>query len=227
MWILKNSKDLLQKYTFTVTLFWKQYQIFGFLNPFYHSYSWETEIQIKEYCKTVFCFTKIELVASGMLALAMQTHTSFKATPKHHNVHWYRFRKDAWICNLEFCGRTVQQTIGIPMRSNYSSSLADFFYILVSSRVYTRFHTLRKHTYSNILKILPPKNENFQTKKSDIFQISAQNIDCGYSLEPPRWGGSNEYPQSMLLSRDKKNNVYPCKPQFYYIKVGFKGVKII
>ena len=30
-----------------------------------------------------------------------------------------------------------------------------------------------------------------------------------------------------LLSRNKKNNVYPCKPQFYYIKVGFKGVKII
>ena len=30
----------------------------------------------------------------------------------------------------------------------------------------------------------------------------------------------------MFLSRTKKNNVYPCKPQFYYIKVGFKGVKI-
>ena len=30
----------------------------------------------------------------------------------------------------------------------------------------------------------------------------------------------------MFLSRNKKNNVYPCKPQFYYIKVGFKGVKI-
>ena len=28
-----------------------------------------------------------------------------------------------------------------------------------------------------------------------IFLISAQNIDCGYSLEPPRRGGSNEYPQ--------------------------------
>ena len=27
----------------------------------------------------------------------------------------------------------------------------------------------------------------------------------------------------MFLSRNKKNNVYPCKPQFYYIKVGFKG----
>ena len=31
-----------------------------------------------------------------------------------------------------------------------------------------------------------------------IFLISAQNIDCGYSLEPPRRGGSNEYPQSMF-----------------------------
>ena len=31
----------------------------------------------------------------------------------------------------------------------------------------------------------------------------------------------------MFLSRDKKNNVYPCTPQFYFIKVGFKGVKII
>ena len=30
-----------------------------------------------------------------------------------------------------------------------------------------------------------------------------------------------------VLSKNKKNNVYPCKPQFYYIKVGFKGVKII
>ena len=47
-------------------------------------------------------------------------------------------------------------------------------------------------------------------KNSDIFHISAQNIDC--------WGGSNEYPQSMFLSRNKKNNVYPCIPQFYYIK---------
>ena len=71
------------------------------------------------------------------------------------------------------------------------------------------------------------KTENFQIKNSDIFHISAQNIDCGYSLEPPQRGGFNEYPQSMFLSRNKKNNVYPCKPQFYYIKVGFKGVKII
>ena len=28
-------------------------------------------------------------------------------------------------------------------------------------------------------------------------------------------------------SKNKKNNAYPCKPQFNYIKVGFQGVKII
>ena len=71
------------------------------------------------------------------------------------------------------------------------------------------------------------KTENIHIKIFDIFHISAQNIYCGYSLEPPRRGGSNEYPQSMFLSRNKKNNVYPCKPQFYYIKVGYKGVRII
>ena len=46
------------------------------------------------------------------------------------------------------------------------------------------------------------KNENFQIKKTDIFHISAQNRDCGYSLEPPRRGGVYEYPQSMFLNRN-------------------------
>ena len=58
------------------------------------------------------------------------------------------------------------------------------------------------------------KIENFQIKNSDIFHISAQNIDCGYLLELPQWGGSNEYQQSISWSRNKKNNVYPCKPSF-------------
>ena len=53
--------------------------------------------------------------------------------------------------------------------------------------------TLRKHAYSNILKILQPKKTEIFDKNSDIFHISAQNIDCGYSLDPPRRGGSNEY----------------------------------
>ena len=51
------------------------------------------------------------------------------------------------------------------------------------------------------------KKKKNQIKISDILHISSQ-------------GGSNEYPRSMFLSRNKKNNVYPCKPQFYYIKSG-------
>ena len=35
--------------------------------------------------------------------------------------------------------------------------------------------------------------ENFQLKNVDIVLCFAQNIDCGYTLEPPRRGGSNEY----------------------------------
>ena len=42
----------------------------------------------------------------------------------------------------------------------------------------------------------------------DIFLIFAQNIDCGYTLEPPQRGGSNEYPQSMFWSKNKKKNMY-------------------
>ena len=47
-----------------------------------------------------------------------------------------------------------------------------------------------------------------------FLHISAQNIDCGYSLEPPR------------LEQKWENNIYPCKPQFYYIKVGLRGSKL-
>ena len=57
--------------------------------------------------------------------------------------------------------------------------------------------------------------------------MSAHNIDCGYWLEPPRRGGSNEYPQSMFLSRNTKNYIYTPVNSFYYIKVGIKGVNII
>ena len=31
-----------------------------------------------------------------------------------------------------------------------------------------------------------------------IFLFMLKNIDCGYSFEPPRRGGSNEYPQSLF-----------------------------
>ena len=56
-----------------------------------------------------------------------------------------------------------------------------------------------ENAYSNILKILQPKKGKFSDKNSDNFHISAQHIDCGYTLEPPRWGGSSVYPQPMFF----------------------------
>ena len=34
-----------------------------------------------------------------------------------------------------------------------------------------------------------------------FFLLLLQNIDCGYSLEPPRQGGSNMHPQSMFSAK--------------------------
>ena len=81
--------------------------------------------------------------------------------------------------------------------------------------------------YTTYIENFTTKNWKFSDKNSDIFHISAQNRDCEYLLELPVWGGSNKYPQFMLLRRNKKYNVYPCKPQLYCIEVGFKRVKII
>ena len=71
-----------------------------------------------------------------------------------------------------------------------------------------------------------PKKWKFSNKKSDFFHISAQNIDCGYTLEPPRRSGSNDYTQSMYLNWNKKIMYAPVNPSFTVIKVGFKGVNI-
>ena len=39
---------------------------------------------------------------------------------------------------------------------------------------------------------------NFHMKNCDICLVFAQNIDLGYTLEPPHRGGSIKYPQSMF-----------------------------
>ena len=63
-------------------------------------------------------------------------------------------------------------------------------------------------------------------KNSDSFHISAQKIDCGYSLEPPRRGGSNEYPQSMFRAEIRKIMYTPINPSFTILKWGLRGSKL-
>ena len=62
-----------------------------------------------------------------------------------------------------------------------------------------RVSSSRKHAYN--FDLLKPQSYVVKmgfTRVYIIFIISAQNIDCAYSLEPPRRGGSNEYPQYMF-----------------------------
>ena len=67
------------------------------------------------------------------------------------------------------------------------------------------------------------KIENFSRKILIFFFNFAQNINCGYTLEPPRRGGSNEYPQSMFWSKNKKNRFTPAYPSFAIQKWGSRG----
>ena len=60
------------------------------------------------------------------------------------------------------------------------------------------------------------KNWKFSEKNSDIFHISAQNIDCVYSLEPPRRGGSNKYPQYMFWAEIRKICIRLYTPVLLY-----------
>ena len=97
-----------------------------------------------------------------------------------------------------------------------------FWQQLIDSDLFLGFHyEYMPMQYTEIFKVV--KNENFQLKNFDIFLIFAQNIDCGYKLEPPRRGGSNEYLQSMFWSKNKKNRYYPANPSFAIQNWGSRG----
>ena len=71
----------------------------------------------------------------------------------------------------------------------------------------------------NILIFFSSKIEKKIYEKKNIFPSFAQNIDCGYTLEPPcrLAGGSNEYPQTMLWSKNKKNRFTPVYPSCCFL----------
>ena len=62
--------------------------------------------------------------------------------------------------------------VGIGVRLYIVCTISCEYYENMPIQIYRKFH----------LK----KTDNFQKKNSDSFLISAQNIDCGYSLELPQ-----------------------------------------
>ena len=82
-------------------------------------------------------------------------------------------------------------------------------------------HILHGRTLRNLAHAI--HRDFFQKKKIHcifFLNIFAQSIHCGYTLEPPCQGCSNEYPQCTFWI---KNKVYPCKPEFFYIKWDKRG----
>ena len=53
-------------------------------------------------------------------------------------------------------------------------------------------HITRTSLFKYTENFTTKKYESFQMKNSKFFHISAEKLDCGYLLEPPRPGGSNE-----------------------------------
>ena len=78
------------------------------------------------------------------------------------------------------------------------------FFLKATFKIFIITVYLPTYHHENIPIYFDPLKPHFYVVKlgftgvSIIFIISAQKIDCGYSLEPPRRGGSNEYPQSMF-----------------------------
>ena len=124
-----------------------------------------------------------------------------------------RFRQATLSCDSSYCFFFVClfcfrlfDTVSLSLRDNSILCLSQpvFCYFCVLLFCFTIL-TLQKHAY---IENFTSKNWTFSDKILWYFSYSTQNT-------------------IYVFSRNKKNYVYPCKPQFYYIKVGFKGVEII
>ena len=87
--------------------------------------------------------------------------------------------------------------------------------------------SLRKHAHSNILKISPPKTESFQIKILMFFSYFCSKRRLWVLVRTALQGGSNEYQQSMFLSRNKKKIMYTLvNPSFNIYKWGLSVSKL-
>ena len=71
-----------------------------------------------------------------------------------------------------------------------------------------------------VAKISFSKTEKNQIKNLRHFSCFWSKHRLWVLVRTASRGGSYEYPQSMVLSRNKKNNVYPCKPPVLLCKSG-------
>ena len=113
----------------------------------------------------------------------------------------------------EGCANAAKRVLGKkggkPQRHKNILKSEDCMHI-TKTRLYN-FDPLQPHFYTVKLGF---------TGVHNIFLTFLKNVDCGYSLEPPSWGGSNEYQQSMFWAEIWKIS------EFLIWKISFFGCKI-
>ena len=92
--------------------------------------------------------------------------------------------------------------LGISRKNNYILAVDTYF--KASYHTSFRYTTFLNYIPKTCLYNSDPINPHFYIVNWGLhgytlfFLFLIKNIDSGYSLEPPRRGGSNEYPQSMF-----------------------------
>ena len=118
---------------------------------------------------------------------------------------------------VAFCGLWSGLTLFAP------ACLSGYFGMR-TAKTQTSLHILITKTY---LYNFDPLKPHFYIVKLGftgiyiIFLIFAQNHICGYSLEPPRRGGSNEYPQSMFWAEIWKLSDFFLSENFHFLVAKF------
>ena len=82
--------------------------------------------------------------------------------------------------------RTCSETKSLVFPRDGSYFKHDFIDVIITCKHYKNLPMQYTEIFSSL------KMENFIRKKNDIFDIFAQNINCGYTLELPRRGEVNE-----------------------------------
>ena len=165
-----------------------------------------------------------ELAKAGLTsALTLTTLWADSADDKLRICFLFFLENWIWNCHIQFsrknkkkiqnavCWKFYPACKVLKMyRSNLkSSSTANSFLLRVVPLVFSGC------TWVCVCKIYPKYLDRlyialvkalfFNPKVLIFFLFLHENICCGYSLETPRWGASNEYPQHTFSWRNKKN----------------------
>ena len=93
-----------------------------------------------------------------------------------------------YLSKIQWQNNSMEGSVAPANTCQYYKQVKNNSHYITKTRLYN-FDPLKPHFY--IVKLA-------FTGVYIIFLILLKNIDCGYSLELPRWGSSNKYPQSMF-----------------------------